>query len=61
MKLTRREWRKLPKERRSIGEDGVRRVLRLDPDSGATVLEPVELTDEDEYLTPENYCPRPVW
>jgi len=49
--ITRDEWRRKLRRgyasvgdaRRGVGADGVKRVLALDPETGATVLEPAQV------------------
>lgn len=44
--ITRKEWENLHPDYRLIRNDGQRYRLRLERDTGATVLVPVEIVDE---------------
>lgn len=47
-KITRDVWEQKHPDFKTVDEEGQHHVLRLDPDTGATVLEPVEIVDDSE-------------
>lgn len=46
--ITRSEWEAKHPDFKTVDEDGQHYVLRLDDETGATVLEPVEIVDDSE-------------
>lgn len=46
-RISRSKWRSTHTDYKSV-IDGVPHILALDPETGATVLEPVEIVDDEE-------------
>ena len=41
--ITQKEWQAKHNDFKSIGADGIKRILKLDPETGATILIPVKI------------------
>lgn len=45
--VTREEWNRKHADYKTVDEEGQHYVLQLDPETGATVLVPMEIVEED--------------